>query len=84
MDIFSLTLCPYSPSAIHSNSRTCPLSTILELLEPEGMRKVGFLSSAKPSAVTMEGSETQLVTTRLLLFCPFYSWGFTKVGVVPL
>jgi len=42
----------YSPSAMHSNSSTCPLNTILELVGPDGMRKVGFLSSAGSSIVT--------------------------------
>ena len=42
----------YSPSAMHSISNTCPLSTILELEGPDGMRKVGFLSSAGSSIVT--------------------------------
>lgn len=35
----------HSPSAIHSISSTCPLNTILELEEPDGMRNVGRLSS---------------------------------------
>lgn len=42
----------YSASAIHSISSTCPLSTVLELEGPDGMRKDGFLSSAGSSTVT--------------------------------
>lgn len=42
----------YSPSAIHSISSTCPLNTILELEGPDGMRKVGFLSSNGSSVVS--------------------------------
>lgn len=41
----------YSPSAMHSISSTCPLNTILELEGPDGMRKVGFLSSSGSSVV---------------------------------
>ena len=41
----------YSPSAIHSISSTWPLSTVWELEEPDGMRKVGFLSSTGSSVV---------------------------------
>lgn len=42
----------HSPSATHSISSTCPLNTILELEGPDGMRKVGFLSSTGSSVVT--------------------------------
>ncbi len=48
----------YSPSAIHSISSTCPLNTILELEGPDGMRKVGFLSSAGSSTVTHTHTHT--------------------------
>lgn len=41
----------YSPSAMHSISSTCPLSTVLELEGPDGMRNVGFLLSAGSSIV---------------------------------
>ena len=80
MEMFSLTLCPYSPSAIHSNSRTCPLSTILELLEPDGIRKVGLLSSAEPSAATGGGvrdtvghNKTSTVLSILFLWFLYHS-----------
>lgn len=44
----------YSPSAIHSISSTCPLNTILELEGPDGMRKLGLLSSIGSSVVAHE------------------------------
>lgn len=53
----------YSPSAIHSISSTCPLSTVLELEGPDGVRNDGFLSSAGSSIVT--DSERKLLSTLL-------------------
>lgn len=42
----------YSPSAMHSISSTCPLSTVLELESPDGMKNDGLLSLAGSSEVT--------------------------------
>lgn len=55
----------YSPSAMHSISSTCPLNTILELEGPDGMRKVGFLSSAGSSTVTHTDSQRKLLPSLL-------------------
>lgn len=40
----------YSPSAMHSISSTCPLSTVIELEGPDGMKNDGLLSFAGSSA----------------------------------
>lgn len=51
----------YSPSAMHSNSSTCPLNTVLELKGPDGMRNEGFLSSAGAPRVAHSEKNTTLL-----------------------
>lgn len=49
----------YSPSAIHSNSRTCPLRTIFELVEPVGTKNEGCRSSTGFSKLRTLDIKTQ-------------------------